>query len=289
MNARFENVWFTYEHFGLPAPTGQGGYPRQSRPQLQAISFEVQPGEAVGIVGRSGSGKTTLMQLFNGLLVPDQGRVLIDGQDIHSQKYDLAALRRRVGVVFQFPEMHFFAASVEEEIAYGPRQQNLSQEEIAQRITESLSLVGLGQTYRARNPFTLSQGEKRRVALAGALAMRPEMLVLDEPTASLDARGIAEVHGFLCHWHASGKNIVVISHDVDLIAVLCSRLLVLEQGRLLYDGPSASLWGIKSSDWGLEILRQSGLPLPRLQRLRRHLAQKNIAWENIPILKEQNS
>src|SRR5574341_2225002 len=135
MNIRFDNVCFAYENFGSKKPSG---VLPQYKPLVQNLSFAIHRGEMVGIVGRSGSGKTTLMQLFNGLLIPDRGRITIDEQDIHAPDYDLTMLRRRLGVVFQFPEMQLFAASVEEEISFGPRQQNLTVLEISTRVTESL-------------------------------------------------------------------------------------------------------------------------------------------------------
>lgn len=271
MTIRFENVSFAYENFAAPD--------NQPKPQLQEISFEIRAGELVGLAGRSGSGKTTLMQMFNGLLAPARGRVLVDGQDVHASDYDLTALRRRLGVVFQFPEMHLFAATVEEEISFSPIQQKIPGPEIAKRVTLALQQVGLDESFAGRNPFTLSQGEKRRVALAGVLAMQPEMIVLDEPTASLDARGTAEVSALLRTWHAAGKTVVVISHDIDLIARFCPRLLILGQGRLIYDGPTALLWGMAPSDSKRDILQQAGLPWPRYQRLREHLSRQHINWE----------
>ncbi|MGH7595800.1 MAG: energy-coupling factor ABC transporter ATP-binding protein [bacterium] len=278
MTIRFENVWFAYESFAVPG--------NQPRPQLQDISFEIRAGELVGLVGRSGSGKTTLMQMFNGLLVPERGRVLVDEQDILMSDYDLTALRRRLGVVFQFPEMHLFAATVEEEIAFGPQQQNLPAADIAKNVTLALHQVGLDESFGGRNPFTLSQGEKRRVVLAGVLAMQPEMLVLDEPTASLDARGAWEVRRLLRDWQAAGKTLVIISHDIDLIARFCHRLLVLGEGRLIYDGPTASLWGIAGPDSAQELLQQAGLAWPRYQRLRQVLSSQDIPWQGISILKD---
>lgn len=271
MTIRFENVSFAYENFAAPD--------NQPKPQLQEISFEIRAGELVGLAGRSGSGKTTLMQMFNGLLAPARGRVLVDGQDVHASDYDLTALRRRLGVVFQFPEMHLFAATVEEEISFSPIQQKIPGPEIAKRVTLALQQVGLDESFAGRNPFTLSQGEKRRVALAGVLAMQPEMIVLDEPTASLDARGTAEVSALLRTWHAGGKTVVVISHDIDLIARFCPRLFILGQGRLIYDGPTALLWGMAPSDSKRDILQQAGLPWPRYQRLREHLSRQHINWE----------
>ncbi len=278
MTIRFENVWFAYESFAAPG--------KQPKPQLQDISFEIRAGELVGLAGRSGSGKTTLMQMFNGLLLPERGRVLADGEDINVPDYDLTALRRRLGVVFQFPEMHLFAATVEEEIAFGPQQQHLPPAEIAQRVTLALHQVGLDESFCGRNPFILSQGEKRRVALAGVLAMQPEMLVLDEPTASLDACGALEVRRLLRDWQAAGKTLVIISHDIDLIARLCPRLMVLGEGRLIYDGPTASLWEMAGPGSTQDMLRQAGLAWPRYQRLRQILSSRGISWQGIPILKD---
>jgi len=276
MNIRFENVCFAYENFSTPSSSIPS--------QLQNISFEIRPGEFVGIVGRSGSGKTTLMQLFNGLLLSSPGRVLIDEQDINLPGYDLTALRRRLGVVFQFPETQLFAATVEDEIAFGPQQQNLAPDEIVRRVAEMLHAVGFDNIFSRRNPFTLSQGEKRRVALASVLAMRPETLVLDEPTASLDARGLAEVRDILVSWHTAEKTLVMISHDIDLIASLCRRVLVLDRGRLLYDGETKSFW---ESEQRREILQQAGLPMPRYHRLRQHLSAEDVNWTTISVLTER--
>lgn len=278
MTIRFENVWFAYESFAAPG--------KQPKPQLQDISFEIHAGELVGLAGRSGSGKTTLMQMFNGLLLPERGRVLADEQDILMSDYDLTALRRHLGVIFQFPEMHLFAATVEEEIAFGPQQQGLPAAEIAQRVTLALHQVGLDESFSGRNPFTLSQGEKRRVALAGVLAMQPEMLVLDEPTASLDARGALEVRNLLRDWQVAGKTLVIISHDMDLIGQLCPRLLVLGEGRLIYDGQTDSLWEMTGPDSAQDLLRHAGLARPRYQRLRQKLWSQGIPWQDIPILKD---
>jgi energy-coupling factor transport system ATP-binding protein len=268
MNLRFENVSFAYENFSSPANATSN--------QLDDISFAMRPGEVVGMVGRSGSGKTTLMQLCNGLLMPQQGRIVVDEQDINLADYDLTALRRRLGLVFQFPETQLFAATVAEEIAFGPQQQKIAFQE---GVTNSLQLVGLSASFAGRNPFTLSQGEKRRVVIASVLAMQPEMLVLDEPTAGLDARGVAGISIILKEWLAPERTLMIISHDVDFIATLCSRILVLEKGRLLYDGTASSLWGIGATLHGQEFLQKANLPMPRYQRLRQHLLQQGIKSE----------
>jgi len=278
MNIRFENVFFSYENFSLPA--------NASPSRLQDLSFAIRPGEVIGIVGRSGSGKTTLLQLFNGLLLPERGRVLIDEADIHAADYDLVALRRRLGVVFQFPEIQLFAATVEEEIAFGLQRQNFDAEEISNRVTKALHAVGLDESFASRNPFTLSQGEKRRVALASVFVMQPETLILDEPTAGLDARGIAEILALLQNFHTAAKTLIIISHDVDLLASHCSRVLVLDQGRLLYDGTTRQLWGDENNASRQEVLQKVNLPLPRYQRVRRQLREKGYDWRGLPILKD---
>ncbi len=270
MNLRFENISFAYENFNSPANATSN--------QLDDISFAIRPGEVVGIVGRSGSGKTTLMQLCNGLLLPQQGRIVVDEQDINLADYDLTPLRRRLGLVFQFPETQLFAATVAEEIAFGP-QQKLGVIEFQESVTNSLQLVGLNASFAGRNPFTLSQGEKRRVAIASVLAMQPEMLVLDEPTAGLDAPGVAGISIILKEWLAPERTLMIISHDVDFIATLCSRILVLEKGRLLYDGTASSLWGMGATLRGQEVLQKANLPMPRYQRLRQHLLQQGIKSE----------
>jgi energy-coupling factor transport system ATP-binding protein len=177
---------------------------------------------------------------------------------------------------------------VSEEVAFGPRQQKLPSEELAQRVAEALDQVGLDESYAVRNPFLLSQGEKRRVALAGVLAMRPEMLILDEPTASLDANGTEEVYALLQRWQTAGKTLVTISHDFELIARFCPRLLSLEKGRLVYDGMAASLWQEKPRNPNQNILEKAGLPLPRSERLRRHLTERGFQWQTISILQENS-
>jgi energy-coupling factor transport system ATP-binding protein len=276
MKMSFQNVFFAYERFGESSTT--------RRPQLRGISFEIGEAEFVAIVGRSGSGKTTLMQMFNGLLKPVAGRVLADGADIHARGYDLTGLRTRVGLAFQFPEAQLFGLTVAEDIAFGPAQQKREASAIGASVLASLQQAGLPEDFLTRNPMTLSQGEKRRVALAGILVMNTDMLVLDEPTASLDAAGVAHIKQILRDWHRQGKTVVIVSHDMDLVAELADRVLVLQEGEIVFDGKPEKLWGDgrpcdhhEGHDRSpAELLARTGLAVPRAVRLRHLLAEKKI-------------
>ncbi len=268
MTISFLDVCFAYENFGSPSPNAP-------RPQLRELNFQISAHEFVAIVGRSGSGKSTLLQMFNGLLPPARGEILVEGQNIHAKSYDLAALRRRIGLVFQFPEMQLFAATVREDIGFAPEQQKLSVAEIEKRTRQALAQTGLPEKFLARNPLTLSEGEKRRVAFAGILAMQPEMLVLDEPTASLDAAGVDEAKALFRQWHCSDKGIVIISHDADLVAELAQRVLVLHEGAIIFDGSPQELWSDEPE--GRALCARAGLATPRATRLQHLLARRG--WE----------
>lgn len=263
MTLSFRDAYFAYENFNR----------QNSRSyQLRHLNFQIAPHEFVAVVGRSGSGKSTLLQMFNGLLRPSRGEILVDGKNIHAAKYELPALRRRLGLVFQFPEAQLFAQTVHEDIAFAPRQQLLARDEVERRTREALAHVGLSEDFLERNPLTLSEGEKRRVAIAGVLAMEPEMLVLDEPTASLDARGLAEIKTLLRQWHANGKTIVIISHDSDLVAELAQRVLVLHEGTILFDGAPTQLWC--EEEIARALCARAGLAVPRAIRMKELLTRR---------------
>jgi energy-coupling factor transport system ATP-binding protein len=265
MTISFRDVSFAYESFGSPSSRAPGY-------QLRDLGFQISSHELVAIVGRSGSGKSTLLQMFNGLLAPARGEVWVDGKNIHAKGYDLAGLRRRIGLAFQFPEVQLFAATVAEDVAFAPTQQRLAPREIEKRTRQALAQTGLSENFLERNPLTLSEGEKRRAAFAGILALEPEMLVLDEPTASLDARGVAEVKALLRQWHHAGKGIVMISHDADLVAELAQRVLVLHEGAIVFDGAPQELWRDEAASRAL--CARAGLATPRAIRLRHLLAQR---------------
>jgi energy-coupling factor transport system ATP-binding protein len=196
---------------------------------LRGVSFVVEPEEVLGIVGGTGSGKSTLAQHLNLLLVPTSGRVLVDGAD--ARTIDRSELRRRVGLVFQFPEAALFAPTVEEDVAFAPRRLGLDEEETRERVSKTLELVGASRL-AGRAPHALSGGEKRRVAIAGVLAMAPEVLVLDEPTAGLDPATREDLLGVVRALRDGGTSIVMISHDLDEVAEVADRVCVLENGEV---------------------------------------------------------
>lgn len=205
---------------------------------LQDVSLSIETGSIVGLIGPNGSGKSTLAQLLNGLVVPDAGRVIVDGKDLSGRGVDWRSLRCQVGLVFQFPEAQLFEETVFDDVAFGPRNMGVPDGELKLRVYTALERTHLDpDQYASRNPFTLSGGEKRRVAIAGVLAMHPQILVFDEPTAGLDADGAHSIQTILQAFQADGGTIVLISHDMDLVARLAQRVIVLDQGRIVADGP----------------------------------------------------
>jgi energy-coupling factor transport system ATP-binding protein len=208
---------------------------------LRGVSLTVEPGEVLGIVGGTGSGKSTLVRHMNLLLVPAGGEVLVDGVDATTLKK--SELRRRVGLVFQFPEAALFAPTVDEDVAFAPRRLGLDEDEVRQRVLESLALLGVGDL-AGRSPFALSGGEKRRVAIAGVLAMGPEVLVLDEPTAGLDPATRGELLALIRHLRDAGVSVVLVSHDLDEVAEVADRVCALHDGRVRAIGtPAAVFYG----------------------------------------------
>ncbi|SVB72028.1 uncharacterized protein METZ01_LOCUS224882, partial [marine metagenome] len=200
-----------------------------STPALHDVSMQITPGSFVGLVGSNGSGKSTLMQHLNGLLTPDSGRVLIEGEDLASKETDLTSIRQRVGLIFQFPEAQLFEETVFDDVAFGPRNLGMEGDELTDRVHDALQQVRLDPEYFShRIPFNLSGGEKRRVAFAGILAMKPRYLVLDEPTAGLDAEGTHQIEDILTRFRDSGGTVLLVSHDMDLVATLADKVLVLD-------------------------------------------------------------
>jgi energy-coupling factor transport system ATP-binding protein len=206
---------------------------------LRGVLLAVEPHEVLGIVGGTGSGKSTLAAHLNLLLSPTSGRVLVDGVD--AQTLDKDELRRRVGLVFQFPEAALFAPTVEEDVAFAPRRLGLDEGEVGERVRETLGLLGAGHL-RERSPHALSGGEKRRVAIAGVLAMAPEVLVLDEPTAGLDPATREDLLGVVRRLREAGTSIVMVSHDLDEIAEVADRVCVLEGGEVRAVGATAEVF-----------------------------------------------
>ena len=206
--------------------------------------MEIQAGECIGIVGETGSGKTTLVEHFNGLLKPSAGKVCVEGKDLSEPGISWPDLRRRVGLVFQYPEHQLFEESVFEDIAFVlRRQRTLPREEVENRVRSACRLVGLDMDkFGRRSPFELSGGEMRRVALAGVLAQEPAILILDEPTVGLDGAGKAEILGEMESLKRSGRTVIIVSHAVEEIAGLVDRLVVMEGGKFLFSGPPAEVF-----------------------------------------------
>lgn len=230
-------------------------------PALRGIDLSVAEGEAIALCGATGSGKTTLALHLPGLLRPSAGEVEVDGvapwgvRGRRERARQLRELRRRVGLVFQYPEHQLFEDTVEAELGFGPRNLGLPPAEVAVRVEQAAAAVGLPSHLLKRCPFDLSGGEKRRVALAGVLAMRPRYLVLDEPTAALDPEGRKELTSLLEGLHHSGLALVVVTHDMEEAARLCGRVVVLEAGRVVADGPPRTVFALgaeRLAAWGLE-------------------------------------
>jgi len=206
---------------------------------LQDVTLSVEAGEFVGIIGPTGSGKSTLIQHFNALLRPTGGALRVSGIDLANPRADVKTLRQQVGLVFQYPEHQLFEETVYDDVAYGPRNLRLNENEVGERVAESLALVGVDPNrFGRRSPFSLSGGEMRRVAIAGVLAMRPRVLVLDEPAAGLDPKGKEEILGQIRALHqAQGLTVLLVTHSMDEAAQLVRRLVVLARGRVVMDGP----------------------------------------------------
>lgn len=206
-------------------------------PTLKNISFKADKSEIIGIIGQTGCGKSTLVQIIAGLITKDSGEVLIDGEDIFDRKYDRSRLRRKLGIVFQYPESQLFEQTVEKDVAFGLRKMKLSKAERAERVRRATELMGLDfDRVRHKSPLALSGGEKRRVAIAGVLAVEPKYLILDEPLAGLDSFGRDEFMKTLSQLREQGTTILIISHNCDCLAEYADRIIALDGGEIVFDG-----------------------------------------------------
>ena len=260
----------TLEHV---SHTYQPGSPFQAA-ALCDVSLTIRREDFLALIGHTGSGKSTLAQHINGLLRPTAGRVLLDGQDIEEKGFSKKQLRQRVGLVFQYPEHQLFEETAAKDVAFGPRNLGLSAQETADRVREALERVGLPYDEIAeKSPFELSGGQMRRAAMAGVLAMRPEMLVLDEPAAGLDPQSREEMLQMIARLHAQGDGIVMISHSMDDVARYATRAVVMEKGRAVMEGTPAQVFrqAERLEEMGLEVpavcrmgraLRAAGVPFP---------------------------
>ena len=204
---------------------------------LRDVSFEIPQGQFVGIIGHTGSGKSTLIQHLNGLIKATSGKILYDGQNIYDEGFDMKKLRSQVGLVFQYPEYQLFEADVLSDVCFGPKNQGLPPEECEKCAKEALDLVGFPEKYYRQSPFELSGGQKRRVAIAGILAMHPKVLVLDEPTAGLDPKGRDEILDQIEHLHReTGMTVILVSHSMEDIAKYVERIIVMNRGEKMLDG-----------------------------------------------------
>ena len=243
---------------------------------LEDVSFSVNRGEFIGIIGHTGSGKSTLMQQLNGLLKPTSGQVFLDGQDIWSDKKLTRQARFRVGLVFQYPEYQLFEETVYKDIAFGPKNMGLKEDEIDRRVREAAGFVGLTEKQLEASPFDLSGGQKRRVAIAGVIAMEPEVLILDEPTAGLDPIGRAEILGNIeAYRKAKNATIMMVSHSMEDVARLTDRLLVMNGSHLAMDASPAEVFT------HAEELVEMGLSIPQVTQVFLHLRHMGLDVPNV--------
>ena len=241
---------------------------------LRDVSFEIGDGQFIGLIGHTGSGKSTLIQHLNGLLRASSGKIYYNGEDIYQDGYDMRALRNQVGLVFQYPEHQLFEVDVFSDVCFGPKNQGLSKEEMEARAREALTQVGLSERYWDQSPFELSGGQKRRVAIAGVLAMKPEVLVLDEPTAGLDPRGRDEILDQISALHNEKRmTIILVSHSMEDIARYADRIMVMSHGEKLFDAPPKEVFG------HYKELEEIGLAAPQITYVAWQLREKGVPLE----------
>ena len=250
------------------------GMPNESV-ALEDISFEVDDGEFLGIIGHTGSGKSTLLQHLNGLLKPDEGKIIIGGVDITADDVSMVEIRKRIGLVFQYPEYQLFEETVAKDVAFGPKNLGLSQEEIDSRVKEAVTMVGLDyDQIKDRSPFELSGGQKRRVAIAGVIAMGPEVLILDEPAAGLDPKAHKDILSMIEEVHRLTGNItILVSHNMADVARLSDKILVIDSGHLVVCGTPKEVFS------QTEELEKVGLDLPPITRLTEELRKRGMKIE----------
>ena len=238
---------------------------------LKDVNLQIHQGEFIGIIGHTGSGKSTLTQLLNGLLRASSGSIYVDGQDIYDEGYDMKALRSKVGLVFQYPDHQLFETTCFEDVCFGPKNQGLSQQECEARALEALKLVGLKEKYYKSSPFELSGGQKRRVAIAGVLAMRPKVLVLDEPTAGLDPKGRDEILDQIAYLHKeSDLTVILVSHSMEDIARYSDRLIVMNSGEVMYNDTPKNVFA------HYQELEKVGLAAPQVTYIMHDLKMKGF-------------
>lgn len=261
MSIEVENLTYVYNP-GSPFETKA----------LEDVNVEIKSGEFVGLIGHTGSGKSTLVQHLNGLIKPTSGKIIINGIDITDKTVKLSDIRRRVGLVFQYPEHQLFEETVYKDVAFGPQNLGLSETEIDERVREAMELVKLPfDELKDRSPFELSGGQKRRVAIAGVFAMKPEVLVLDEPTSGLDPRTRDEVLEEIKTLHDRYKNtVILVSHSMEDVAKLVERIIVMHNGKIMFQGTPRDVFK------EVETLESIGLGVPQISYLVKALRERGI-------------
>ena len=238
---------------------------------LREVSLKIEDGQFIGVIGHTGSGKSTLIQHLNGLMKATSGAIYYNGEDIYDKDYDLRKLRQKVGLVFQYPEHQLFEVDVMTDVCFGPKNQGLSPEECKERALEALKLVGLKEKYYNASPFELSGGQKRRAAIAGVLAMRPKVLVLDEPTAGLDPKGRDDILDQVAHLHAqTGMTVILVSHSMEDIARYVERIIVMNHGQKMLDDTPKNVFS------HYRELEQVGLAAPQVTYIMHDLKEKGL-------------
>ena len=241
---------------------------------LDNVSLNIEENLITGLIGHTGSGKSTLVQLLNGILKPSKGTVIVDGEDIWKKPKKIANVRYKVGMVMQYPEYQLFADTVKDDIAYGPKNMGLSPEEIEKRVQKSAEFCGIDKETLSKSPFDLSGGQKRRVALAGVMAMNPKILVLDEPAAGLDPKGRREILGGIKKYREeSGTTVIIVSHSMEDMAMYCDRVVVMSKSKLLLDGTCKEVFSKH------QLLKENGLDVPEITNI---VLKLNEAGVNIP-------
>ena len=260
---RVDNLTHTY---GVGTPF--------QRSAVEGLSLDIRRGEFLGIIGHTGSGKSTLIQHLNGLLKPSSGTIYLDGADIWAEPKKIRSVRFRVGLVFQYPEYQLFEDTVRKDIAFGPKNMGLDADEVERRVLAALSAVGLDESVLDKSPFALSGGQKRRVAIAGVMAMEPEVLILDEPTAGLDPRGRESILQMLREYHEKrGSTVVLVSHSMEEIARNAQRIIVLSGGGVCMEGTPAEVFA------RADELEAVGLDVPQSTKIAAALRRRGMAVE----------
>ena len=242
---------------------------------LDNITLDITPGVITGIIGHTGSGKSTLVELFNGILKPAEGKVFLDGEDIWAKPKEIRKVRFRVGLVMQYPESQLFEETIRQDIAFGPKNMGLSEKEIEQRVLEAASFVGLGEEMLGKSPFDLSGGQKRRAAIAGIIAMRPDVLVLDEPAAGLDPAGREAIFSNIVEYKEKTKStVIIVSHSMEDMARYCDRVMVMSGGKLIMNGSRDEVFSQSAN------LEGAGLDIPQITKLMALLRERGIAVDS---------